>query len=71
MHIGNSYGVQRLDVGSIQMMDRGLMICPDCRGIAVPTFLRAGFSRFIAALVCVQCRTVYRAGNAFELVDGD
>ena len=55
------------DVSSPTLLDEEAPACPICGAPALRTFLRAGLASFVAALVCIPCRSMFRAADAFSL----
>ena len=55
------------DMSSQELMEQEAPACPICGAPAVRTFLRAGLASFVAALMCISCRSMFRAVDTFSL----
>lgn len=51
------------------LMDEETIVCPLCSAPAMPIFLRASLADFVAALLCIPCRALFRAVDTFSLRD--
>ena len=55
------------NLSSQELMDQDAPACPICGAPALRTFLRAGLASVVAALMCIPCRSMFRAADAFSL----
>ena len=57
------------DMSSQELMEQEAPACPICGAPALRTFLRAGLASFVAAQLCLPCRCLFRAADAFSLCE--
>lgn len=64
------YQLYRLEeLTSQALMDKEMLVCPICGAPALRTYLRAGLADFVAALLCLPCRVLFRAADTFSLAE--